>query len=266
MRGEASTTVDSHIQSYIRFAASDGRDVEQVGPFLATFDRYSDNPYRNYAIPDDEAEPSSDDVTALIAAYEHHRRTPRLEYLTSIAPTAESALLMGGFMVEGRLPLMTCSLGSLRDLPMPPDVEFVSPVTDDDFLATATVQQEAYGGPPLDQHDIDRLRVNVATGGIVVLARNMVTGEPIGAGLCSVPRNGITEIAAVGVRPAYRRRGVASALTVQLVRQSFDAGVTMPFLMAAHEAEERIYARVGFTKISQILHTSVPEVRFDNDR
>lgn len=62
--------MDSRIQSYLRFAASQQRDTEQIGPFLASFNRYSANPFLNYVIPNDAATPSLTDVKALIAAYE----------------------------------------------------------------------------------------------------------------------------------------------------------------------------------------------------
>ena len=40
-----------------------------MGPFLATFNPDSDNPYLNYALPDDGAEPSDDQVAAPVEAY-----------------------------------------------------------------------------------------------------------------------------------------------------------------------------------------------------
>ena len=72
--------MQSRIQSYLRFAASQQRDTERIKPFLATFSRHSANPYLNYAIPDDSAAPSLADVNALIAAYSQRGRKPRLEY------------------------------------------------------------------------------------------------------------------------------------------------------------------------------------------
>ncbi|MDP8964138.1 MAG: hypothetical protein M3O33_09180 [Cyanobacteriota bacterium] len=51
----SSPFINSRIQSYLRFAASQQRDTERIEPFLATFNRYNDNPFLNYAIPDDKA-------------------------------------------------------------------------------------------------------------------------------------------------------------------------------------------------------------------
>src|SRR4051812_20614552 len=97
------------IQAYLRGAASHGRVTKRIGPFLATFSPSSDNPYLNYAIPDDGAEPSSEDVAGLISAYEGRSRVPRLEYVHSLAPAVRDALLAAGFKVERYTPLMVCT-------------------------------------------------------------------------------------------------------------------------------------------------------------
>jgi hypothetical protein len=62
----------------------------------------------------------------------------------------------------------------------------------------------------------------------------------------------VTEITSIGVRAAYRRRGVASAMTAWLISRAVKAGVNTAFLMA-DEAEERVYARVGFVTEGQVL-------------
>ena len=249
--------MQDRIQSYLRFAASQHRNTERIGPFLATFNCHSANPFLNYAIPDDAATPSLTDVTALIAAYKGRDRQPRLEYVTNLAPAVEAVLIAAGFTVEGRLPLMTCTPGLEQCLPVPPDIELIVPVSDAEILATVTVQNEAYGEAAPSTADIDRLRNTLAAGGLAVLARVAATGEPVGGGMCSVPANQTTEIAGIGVRVPFRRRGIAGALTTRLTREVFNAGVTLAFLMAAHAAESRIYARAGFCAISEILHISL---------
>ena len=248
--------MDSRIQSYLRLAASLKRDTERIGPFVATFTRHNDNPFLNYAIPDSNATPEGADIAALITAYKRRSRIPRLEYVPRLAPVVEGALLAAGFAVEGRLPLMTCIPGSEQTLPMPPDIELVVPAADAELLAPVAVQNEAYGAPAPDLDAARRLQASLAAGQIAVLARVAATGEPVGAGVCSVPDNGMTEIAGIGVRVPFRRRGVAGALTIRLVREAFDKGVSVAFLMAAHEAEARIYVRTGFSPIGEILHIS----------
>lgn len=252
--------MNSRIQEYLRFAAGHDRIVERIGPFLATFTHHNDNPFLNYAIPDDHAAPSPDDVIALIAAYERRKRRPRLEYIATLAPAVEDALMSAGFVAEGRLPLMVCSPGSAQQTPAPDGIEFVVPATDDELLDTLMAQDEAYGNPNPDRDSeaATRLRSNMADGMIVVLARVASTWEPAGGGVCTVPKAGVTEIAGIGVREKFRRRGVAGALTSRLLAEAFNAGITLAFLMAAGEGEARIYARAGFTTIGDILHISLP--------
>jgi len=167
-------------------------------------------------------------------------------------------LLAAGFEVEGLLPLMTCpDADDVRRLAVE-GIALVTPSTEEDFCGAAGVQWEAYGeaGPPA-QHAVDSLRRTVAAGGVLVLARDAETGEPAGAGTCTAPEDGLTELTSVAVRPAFRRRGIAEALTGWLAEQAFAAGVTGVFLMAAGDAEARIYARAGFSRAGEVLHISL---------
>jgi len=248
---------DADIQTYIRSGVRRGRDTERVGPFLATFSRHSDNPYLNYAIPADGATPSPADVAALVAAYQRRGRRPRLEYLPSLAPAVEAALVAAGFTAEGRLPIMVCTPDSARDLPVPSGIALIAPTSDDDIRAMVTAQNEAYGEGAPSAAEVEARRANLTAGGLAILARDMATGAPTGGGICDVPLHGSTELAGVGVRPAFRRRGIAGALTTQLVRDAFARGVTTVFLTPGHDAEERIYARAGFSRTSEQLHISL---------
>ena len=243
------------IQSYLRVAAPRGRDHERIGPFLATFNRDSDNPYLNYAIPDDGATPSADDVAALVNAYRARARKPRLEYVSSLAPAVEPALLAAGFEVEGRLPLMVYRGGVEK--PVPDGIEVLAATTDDELRGVAAVQWEAYEeSGPVPERAVDGLRRTLEARGLVVLARDAVTGEPAGGGLCTSPHEGATELTSIGVRERYRRRGIAEAMTRLLAREIQARGCDGVFLMADGPPEERIYARAGFVTISDILHIS----------
>lgn len=248
--------MDIGIQDYLRAAVTGGRDVEHIGPFLATFSRSSTNRFLNYAIPDDGARPSIGDVDRLIDAYERRGLHPRLEYITRCAPEVEDQLLTSGFTVEGRLALMTCHLGEEQGLPVPSGIELVQPKTDWELLNVRVVQHEAYGEPETaSPADGQRLANSLQAGGMAVLARVQDTGNPVGAGEYTALIDGFTEITSIAVSAAFRRRGIAAAMTAWLLRTAFDAGATDPFLMA-NEPEERIYARAGFHTVASILHIS----------
>jgi ribosomal protein S18 acetylase RimI-like enzyme len=248
------------IQSYLRVAAPRGRDVEHIGPFLATFNRGTDNPYLNYAIPEDGAAPSTAEVAALVDAYRARARTPRLEYVSSLAPAVEPVLLAAGFVVEGRLPLMLYRGG--EDKPSPEGIDVVEATSDEDFRGVALAQWEAYEETgPLPERAVDSLRRAVAHGGLVMLARDTATGDPAGGGLCTGPHEGATELTSIAVRSAYRRRGIAEALTRRLAGEMRARGNDGVFLMAAGEGEARIYERAGFETVSEILHISAERSR-----
>jgi ribosomal protein S18 acetylase RimI-like enzyme len=191
-----------------------------------------------------------------VRAFHDRRRTPRLEYLPALAPAVEPALLAAGFTVESRLPLMVAR--GVRDLEVD-GIELVEAATDDHYRAVAAVQWEAYeeaGEAP--QRVAEGLRRSAAAGGIVVLARDSRTGEPAGAGQCTPPHDGLTELTSVGVRSTFRRRGIAQALTGRLARLALARTATGVFLMAHSEREARIYERAGFEPLSEVSLLSRP--------
>jgi GNAT superfamily N-acetyltransferase len=252
-------TMEQHIQSYLRHAASRGRTTQHIGPFLATFTDYDANPFLNYAIPDDGATPTPADIADLVAAFRQHARTPRLEYLPSIAPAVEAPLLAAGFAIEEHMPLMVCPPGAVQAIPVPPSIELVVPQTDADLAAMIAAQNAAYGEATSPTPEaIARRRAFLDAGGSAILARDLHTGDGVGGGICDVPYLHTTELTSVGVIATYRRRGIAAALTARLAQVAFDAGTTTVFLMAAHAAEARIYARVGFIPIGEVLAMTLP--------
>lgn len=113
------------IQSYLRRAAGRGRDTQQAGPFLATFTSQNTNPFLNYAIPDEGASPSPEDIASLIAVHQQRQRIPRLEYIPQTAPAVEPALLAADFCVEERMPLMICSPEQLQHPSLPAGIELL---------------------------------------------------------------------------------------------------------------------------------------------
>ena len=246
----------AQIAAYLRANIGHGQDTARIGPFLATFDASSDNRYRNYAVPDDGAEPTAGEVQALIAAFEGRSRVPRLEYVPELAPAVLPALAGAGFTTEGLLPLMACSHVSLRSPAPIEGVEFALAISDADLEIAARTQNDAYGEPETSSADVGRLKRTIVRGGAVAIARAAITREALGSGLYSAPIRDVTEIAAVGVRARFRGRGIGAALTALLASDALARGFSGLFLMAAHDAEARVFARVGFETCGTMLHTS----------
>ncbi|AIE85270.1 GNAT family N-acetyltransferase [Fimbriimonas ginsengisoli] len=251
--------VAARIQDYLRTAAANGRDIVQIGPFLASFSPDNDNPFVNYAIPQEGAIPTASEVDELIRVCRERGRKPRLEYIPDLAPGVESVLLSHGFEAEMRTPLMICSLGEAQRMPLPEGIELFLPNTDDELIGLAAAQMEAFGvGRAPDTQEVERARKSIGRGAIMVAARDVSTDEIVGGGVCTAPSGGISEIAGIGVRANFRRRGIAGAITERMTQEAFDAGVSLAFLMAGHDDGARVYARAGYQAVGEVLHISVP--------
>jgi GNAT superfamily N-acetyltransferase len=250
-------SVPNAIQRNIRQSR---RDPLRVGRFTLKLTPGSDNRYLNYAVPDDDVDPTSAEIEELIASFEQRDRRPRLEYVPTAAPALEEKLLGAGFVVENRLPVLTCDRTALREMLAPEGFEIVVPVTDVDFASVVAVTNEAYENdvsPPSSDAVASR-RAFKDLGGIVVLIRHSASGDPAASGICEVPVAQVTELATVGVRPKFRRRGLAAAVTWSLARQAFDVGVDLVWLSPLHDEGERIYRSVGFERATEILHIVRP--------
>jgi GNAT superfamily N-acetyltransferase len=248
-------TLSEKIQAYVRRNAAKNRDTERIGPFLATFNPDETNPFLNYAIPDAGARPAPADVAALVAAYETRGRVPRLEYLPGLAPAVEPVLLDAGFTVESRLPVMMCQRGEEVAQPVPPGIDLLEPSTDEEIRGLLAAQHEAYGEPrPIGDDAVASWRRYLADGGLLVLARDAATREPAGGGVGDPVADGVSEFAGFGVIERYRRRGIAAAITYWLTRAAFAAGAEAVFLTPGGPAQERIYARAGFSPVDEILY------------
>ena len=130
--------------------------------------------------------------------------------------------------------------------------------SEEELRGVAAAQWEAYeGSGSVPQRAVDGLLRTLEAGGLVVLARDAATGEPAGGGLCTGPLEGATELTSIGVREAFRRRGIAEAMTRRLAGVMHARGNDGVFLMAAGEAEARIYERAGFEAASEMLHISL---------
>jgi ribosomal protein S18 acetylase RimI-like enzyme len=84
-----------------------------------------------------------------------------------------------------------------------------------------------------------------------------IGGEVVGAGLAVAPVAGVSEVAGIAVREAYRRRGIAGALTAAITDRLFAAGVDVAWLEAAAEDSWRVYERVGYVPSGKRLYIAL---------
>jgi len=240
-------------------AAASRRSGGRTGPFLIGLDAHSDDPMRNYAVPDAGARPGPGDADALIAYFRNRHRIPRLEYIEEDAPLTWPALAAAGFTIERRTPVMTATPLTRLTPRSPAGITIRQAAGDADLAAAAAIQHHAYQMPhPPGAHDIARLTRLTRRGGLVAIAVDESSGTVAGTGLIDVAGDRPTagELAAVAVLAPFRRRGIASALSAHLARTAHSQGVCLVFLEAEPE-EEQIYRRTGFTDATTKIWASI---------
>ncbi len=127
-------------------------------------------------------------------------------------------------------------------------IRLVSP--EDDLAAIRVLLRVAFGGP--EEHAsaevVERDRERLRSGLTVTAAAFTQDGKAVAAG-SHQPLNGVSEVVGVGTLPAFRRRGIASALTALLVQDALTRVDTV-FLSAGDDDAARIYERVGFQRLA----------------
>ncbi|WP_326567037.1 GNAT family N-acetyltransferase [Amycolatopsis rhabdoformis] len=245
----------SALQAYVRSTAPRGRDVERIGPFLATFSRTSDHPMVNYAIPDDGAAPSPAEITALADAYAGRGRQPRLEFFTEAAPDLEQLLIAQGYSLERRVPLMTCTPADFVDHPAPAGILLRAPKSDADLRSLRSAQNVAFGeSPAVSDEELASTR---SFGDRAVRAEDTATGAVIGGGFALDIVDGAAEIAGIAVAEAYRHRGIASAITAHLTRLVHSREAPTAFLTPGDLGIATVYRRVGYRPAGECVHLSL---------
>ena len=248
--------MDFDVQHHARTLALRVPAHVRVGPFVCRFNPSWSSPFANYAIPDDHAEPTQDDIKALIAAFRQQDRKPRLEYLPACAPAVEKALLTAGFKVEDRPPVMACQPQNLAVPDPVPGLEFREPRGDDDLDDLAFIQHRAFGEPGIPEPGVGAAaRRTYENGGIVVLAT--FRGEPAAGGSCSAPVDGMTELGGIAVDDRFRRRGIGAALSAHLTALAHARGYRLVWLEPANDAVARIYAGIGYRPVGEKLNISL---------
>lgn len=226
-----------------------------MGPFTAYLDPGDPLRFFNYAIPENGARPARDDVGALRRVFRDRARLPRLEWVEEAAPAVAPALAAAGMREELRAPLMTLTEAELVDAAADVEGLTIAPVDDADVAACVDVQRRAFGDSPLaDGEERPDPRRH---GGGAVLAR--AAGEPVAAAGWTRVVDATAEVAGVATAEAWRRRGLAGAVTAAAAREAFRAGATRCVLSPGDEGAQRVYERAGFRRVATMLHWSDPE-------
>jgi GNAT superfamily N-acetyltransferase len=230
------------IQRYLRDRVAAEREAVPAGAFTLYVHPTEDHPFLNYAIPNDGAEP--DDGSALVAAARERGLMPRVEAVEPCAPWVRD---LPGFEIEDDLRLMATEAPVAQES----EAEIVVVRKGSPYVAgLLRAQMAAFDEPPPTDERIERWD------GRSVAA--LVDGEVVGGASWTLVLDGMTEVAGIGVLEAYRRRGIAGALTAGATLQGFAEGASLAVLVPGHEGAARVYERAGYADASRMIHVRQP--------
>jgi ribosomal protein S18 acetylase RimI-like enzyme len=193
-------------------------------------------------------------VADLRAIFEQHTSPLEIEYNEALFPDVGAWLEAAGLTLAERNPLMACRPDRFRPH-FSPDIILrrLTPASEAaDMLAFQTIRWTD-GGDAQDRVVplIEQLELELAASSKVYLLA-WLDGEAAGTGV-SHALSGVGEIVGVVTRADKRERGVAAAVTSELVGGHFAAGGDFVFLDAANDAAARLYERLGFRRFGANL-------------
>ena len=253
------------IDVYLDAAPRDGSEVLDVGP-LRVFLSQLRWPY--YARPRAEldlqaaAAVTAADLQRAAAMMRAANRPVSFEWIQEEVPSMTTAAHEAGLDVT-EYPMLV--LNELIVPETPAGITLRLLVADDSdlllthvvadlgfsFAGTAVGEQGAHERDAALENarydDIEQTRAQVRTGRTVAAAAYDADGMVGSARLnpvADVPD--VAEIVGVAVLPAYRRRGIAAALTALLAQAALERGIEVVMLSAGSPDVARVYERIGF--------------------
>ncbi|HEY2598438.1 MAG TPA: GNAT family N-acetyltransferase [Candidatus Dormibacteraeota bacterium] len=229
----------------------DGAEMLSLGPFRAVLSAANEAFPHGWATLIDGTAAESETLKALTklrSTFKRHKVPLEIEYNEALFPKVGQWLEAAGLKLIERNSLMSCRPEGFKPFATPEEVHITQLTS-----AAAPAELEAFqsirwtDGGEIDRPapPIDRLRADVARPTSVFLLA-WLDWEPVGTGV-SHSLKGAGEIVGVVTRQDRRRRGVAAAITSELVRRHFANGGDFVFLDAAGKDAARVYERLGFT-------------------
>ena len=256
------------LEAYLDAVPRAHADVEDIGPF-SLFVARRGWPY--YARPrlDIGGTVTAADVEALIDAQVSLGVPRKIEWVHETTPQLLAAASAVGLTVEQHPllvldgdPVARATQAVLRRMKADdPDLLGVQAAIAVGFATPGT----GVGASSIEARDAavaglghaDHMAEQIASGRTVMVGAIDDVAGPVGGGSYN-PCEGVAEIVGVGVLPAYRRRGIAGALTSILARQALDTGCRTVFCSADDDDVARVYAASGFRRVGTACAAEAP--------
>ncbi len=256
------------LDSYLNDVPRCASDEWHVGPFVV----YIGVPgFSFYARPlsDLGTRPPTDNEVADLLHFMQDRHVPvSLEWISeAVHPEFEKSLARFGLQTHS-YPLLLLKTFSPAPAPsgytvriLPPDADELNAARSTLDLAFANPESRTIGITERDLHlQTDDpgigLRRSLMADGLTVMAVAEKQSGPISAGSHN-PRGTISELVGIATLPAYRGKGLARAVTSELVRDALARGVHTNFLTAEDDRVASIYESLGFQRCGTNMSASL---------
>lgn len=262
------------IEGYYDTVPRSAARVEQWPPFVLFVQQGAGWPY--YARPLLGAEQFSAEQVAAVRARQRELGVPEaFEWVAEVTPALRQAATAAGLVVTDH-PLMVQTVVPSEPAaePAPPGVTVRLATAGDDLAMLSAVARVGFSFPGTEIGSAGAAAVAEAAAaqrpeqsayqrerlaaGLTVLAVAEVEGAAVAAGSYQ-PVGSVCEVTGVATLPAFRRRGIAAALTALLAQDARRRGVRTVFLSADGEDVARVYARIGFRRIATACIGEPPE-------
>ena len=238
-------------------ALDDGAEMLSLGPFRAILSAAGEPAPIGWVTMIDGTAVEAETLKALTklrSTFKKHKVPLEIEYNESVFPKVGDWLEGAGLKLVERNSLMSCRPENFKPLATPGEVHLTqlsSAATAAELESFQTIRWTDGGEIDRPAPPVERLRADMARPNSVFLLA-WLDWEPVGTGV-SHALKGAAEIVGVVTRQDRRRRGVAGAITSELVRRHFANGGDFAFLDAASDEAARVYERLGFTRFGANL-------------
>jgi ribosomal protein S18 acetylase RimI-like enzyme len=188
-----------------------------------------------------------------------------VEWVAEVTPALRAPAEGAGLLVHEH-PLLVLDGSAWRPAPTPAGFEVrLLDAEDPDLALVRSVATLAFDIPGGAIGPVGRAELAIVAGaaggatladlrdrlrrGLTVMAAAHDAEGPLAVG-SHLPVGAVTEVAGVGTLPAARRRGLAAAVTSELVRRALGGGAEIVFLSAADDDVARLYGRLGFRRLA----------------
>ena len=239
----------ARLQEYLRFKAGQHHEVVPLLPFLLFFHETDTSPESNYAFLEGSGgDHLQDPLKKLPTLFTERHRIPRLQFIEEACTQLTQVLRSSGWTEQERSSVMICTPQTYQPASHVPGLTIIT------LSQTSSIEEicegldaNALGFDPLAQpatpQEAEEFRRDLLISRAFTARLN---GQPVGAGMFTDIHEEMTELVGIATLEAFRRRGIATALTAFMTQTAFSQGATLIFLIAANEQAGRVYERVGF--------------------